>query len=145
MTKYDYIFSEFKDKITDPDLLAFSDCLQVEMLVVLMTKAISRCKRICSKKVDLSNRDDEVMEFSEELPDEVIDIITEWMIVFWLKPYLNNTENLENSLSTKDFSVFSPANLLEKIGDRYDKSRKQARSLTNEYSYIINGLKALKS
>ena len=143
-TNYEAVFAEFKDKITDPDLITFSEDLQVEMLVAYMKKAIGKCNRIV-KTVDLSNRDDEIMEFGEELPDEVMDIITEWMTVYWLQPFVNNIENLRNNLSTKDFSVFSPANLLEKIGDRYDMSYKRARSITNEYSYIIADMKELKS
>lgn len=143
-TNYEEVFAEFKDKITDPDLITFAEDLQTEMLVAYMKKAISKCKRVV-KTVDLSNRDDELMEFGFELPDEIMDIITEWMTVFWLQPFVNNIENLRNNLSTKDFSVFSPANLLEKIGDRYDVARKHARSLTNEYSYIIADMKELKA
>ena len=143
-TKYTYIFEEFKDKITDSDLLLLTRDLQIEMLVAYMSKAISRCKRICST-VDLANRSDEVLEFHIQVPEEVVDIITEWMIVFWLKPYLNNLENLRNALSTKDFSVFSPANLLEKVSNRYELARQHARSLMNEYSYIIADMTRLKS
>ena len=143
-TNYEEVFAEFKDKITDPDLITFAEGLQTEMLVAYMKKAISKCKRVV-KTVDLSNRDDELMVFGVELPDEVMDIITEWMTVFWLQPFVNNIENLRNNLSTKDFSVFSPANLLEKIGDMYDIARKHARSLTNEYSYIIADMKELKA
>ena len=144
-TSYETVFNEFKDKITDPDLIIFAESLQTEMLVAYMNKAISRCGRVTNKVVDLSLHDDELMEFSVEIPYEVMDIITEWMTVFWLQPYVNNLENLRNNLSTKDFSVFSPANLLEKVGNRYDTARKQARSLTNEYSYIIADMKELKS
>lgn len=143
-TKYETVFAEFKDKITDPDLITFAKDLQTEMLIAYMKKAIGKCKRVV-KTVDLNNRDDELMEFGVELSDEVMDIITEWMTVFWLQPFVNNIENLRNNLSTKDFSVFSPANLLEKIGDRYDIARKHARSLTNEYSYIIADMKELKA
>lgn len=143
-TNYETVFAEFKDKITDPDLIDFAEELQTEMLTAYMKKAIGKCKRVI-KTVDLSNRDDELMQFGVEIPDEVIDIITEWMTVFWLEPFVNNIENLRNNLSTKDFSVFSPANLLEKIGDRYDTSYKRARSITNEYSYIIADMKGLKS
>lgn len=144
-TGYNYIFSEFKDKITDPDLITFAEDLQNDMLAALMNKSITRCKRIVKKIVDLSHRNDELAEFGIEIPDEVIDIITEWMLVFWLEPYVNNLENLRNHISTKDFSVYSPANLLEKIGDRYDVSRKNAKSLTNEYSFIIADMKGLKT
>lgn len=146
-TSYDYVFAEFKDKITDPDLITFADELQKEMLLSYMNKAISRCGRIVSDTVDLSqdNRDDQNECFLVEVPNDIIDIITEWMVVFWLQPYVNNLENLKNSLSTKDFSVFSPANLLEKIGDRYDISCKQARSLMIEYSYVIADMSELKT
>ncbi len=143
-TSYETVFAEFKDKITDPDLITFAEDLQTEMLIAYMKKAIGKCKRIV-KTVDLSNRDDELLEFGEEIPDEVMDIITEWMTVFWLQPFVNNIENLRNNLSTKDFSVFSPANLLEKIGYRYDISYKRARSIMNEYSYIIADMKELKA
>lgn len=144
-TSYRTVFDEFKDKITDPDLITFSQDLQIEMLTAYMNKAIAKCNRIIKKTVDLSKRDNELLEFSVEIPDDVMNIITEWMTVFWLQPYVNNIENLRNTLSTKDFSVFSPANLLEKIGNRYDIARKNARSLTNEYSYIIADMKELKS
>lgn len=144
-TTYDEVFANFKDKITDPDLLLFSNDLQVEMLVSYMNKAIAKCNRIVKKTVDLSLRDDVVLEFQVLIPDDVMEILTEWMTVFWLEPYLNNMENLKNTLSTKDFSVFSPANLLEKINDRYTTARKYARSMMNEYSYIIADMKELKS
>ena len=143
-TSYETVFAEFKDKITDPDLLLFADGIQTEMLIAYMNKAISKCSRVVKKVVDLSLRDDNIAEFNVKIPDEVIDIITEWMTVFWLQPYVNNLENLRNNLSTKDFTVFSPANLLEKIGSRYDTARKYARSLTNEYSFILADMKELK-
>lgn len=144
-TSYHVIFKEFKDKITDPDLLLFSQDLQVEMLISYMDKAIQKCNRVVKKVVDLSLRDNETLNFGVTIPDEVIDIVTEWMTVFWLQPYVNNIENLRNTLSTKDFTVFSPANLLDKIGARYDTARKYARSLTNEYSFIIADMKELKT
>lgn len=144
-TSYDVVFANFKDKITDPDLLLFSNDLQVEMLISYMNKAISKCDRIVKPTVDLSLRDDVILEFQVDIPNDVMDILTEWMTVFWLEPYLNNMENLRNALSTKDFSVFSPANLLEKISNRYTSARKYARSITNEYSFIIADMKELKS
>lgn len=144
-TTYKEVFDEFKDKIDDPDLLLFSSQLELEMLISYMNKAIYKCGRIVKKTVDLSLRDDDLLEFKVYVPDEVMEIITEWMTVFWLKPYVNNVENLRNNISTKDFSVFSPANLLEKIGARYDEARRYARSITNEYSYVIADMKELKT
>lgn len=143
-TTYKEIFDNFKDNITDPDLITFSEELQTEMLISIMNKAISRCERNC-KEVNLSNRDDELLEFGVNIPNDIMDIVIEWMTVFWLKPYLNNVENLRNALSTKDFSFFSPANLLEKISNTYELARKHARSLTNEYSYVHADMRGLKT
>lgn len=143
-TGYDEIFSAFKDRITDPDLILFSDELQTEILVALMNNAISRCQRICNE-VDLSDRDDETLTFNVTVPYDIKEIISEWMVVFWLKPYLNNQENLQNALSTKDFSFFSPANLLEKIGNAYKDAFRSVRSLTNEYSYVHADFSGLSS
>ena len=69
-TSYETVFAEFKDKITDPDLITFAEELQTEMLTAYMKKAIGKCKRVV-KTVDLSNRDDELMQFGVEIPDEV--------------------------------------------------------------------------
>ena len=143
-TTYKYVFAEFKDKITDPDLLLFAEDLQTEFLISYLKKAIGRCHRNV-ECVDLCAFDDEIMEFKDDIPYDIIDILTEWMTVFWLQPYVNNIENLRNSLSTKDFSTFSPANLLEKIEARFNNATRNSRSLTNEYSYIVADMKELKS
>jgi hypothetical protein len=144
-TTYSEVFDSFKDNIIDPDLLQFAQELQNDMLLAIMKKAIVKCQRVVKQTVDLLLRNDEIMEFEHCIPEDVLDILTEWMTVVWLKPYVNNIENLRNNLSTKDFSSFSPANLLDKIGDRYEKSRKYAKSITNEYSYVIADMKGLKT
>ena len=42
-TSYETVFAEFKDKITDPDLITFAEELQTEMLTAYMKKAIGKC------------------------------------------------------------------------------------------------------
>jgi hypothetical protein len=134
MTEYKVVFEKFKDKITDPDLLLYLESIQQEILISLMSSACVKFKRIC--KQNLSDRDNTLMMFNFDVDEEVIDIMTDIMVEYWLKPYLNNIENLRNQLSTKDFSVFSPANLLNAVQNTYDLSRKRAKSAMNEYSFI---------
>ena len=143
MTDYKEIFDNFKDKITDYDLPLYTDDIQYEILCSILRKACAKFGRIC--KSDLSTRDDEVMSFGCDLKIEEIDILTEWMVYEWLTPYLNNIENLRNQLNTKDFSFFSPANLLEKISNTYELARKHAKSLTNEYSFAYADMSELKT
>lgn len=142
-TKYSDIFTLFKDKISDPDLLKFAADMQDEILESYMTKAIVRCNNVCSKDA-LTERDATTKTFTYDLSIDSQDIITEWMVVFWLEPYVNSNDNLKNRLSTKDFSWISPANLLEKISNRYELARKHALSLTSAYSYLNANLAGLK-
>ena len=59
--------------------------------------------------------DDTLREFTDDFDesdiDEIIDILTEGMLVHWLKPYLYKQELLENSLNTADFTTYSTAEL----------------------------------
>jgi hypothetical protein len=57
------------------------------------------------------------------------------MLVEWLKPKVLSTENLKNCLSTKDFSLFSPANLLKEMRETLTLCKNNARSLINNYSF----------
>ena len=142
-TKYSDIYAFFKDKITDYDLLMYEVSIQDEMLLSLLNQSCAKFQRIC--KNDLSSKDDVLLEFPFKLSLEEIDILTDWMVEAWLKPNLNNIENMRNHLSTKDFSFFSPANLLDKMQMVYDSARKNARSKMNEYSFINSDLERVKS
>ena len=142
-TKYSDIYAFFKDKITDYDLLMYEVNIQDEMLLSLLNQSCAKFQRIC--KNDLSSKDDVLLEFPFKLSLEEIDILTDWMVEAWLRPNLNNIENMRNHLSTKDFSFFSPANLLDKMQMVYDSARKNARSKMNEYSFINSDLERVKS
>jgi len=141
-TQYSDIYNSFKDKITDYDLLTYEQDIQEEILLNLLNQACARFQRICKK--DLTNRDDLIMEFNADLSLEEIDIITDWMVVNWLYPYLNNAENLKNYISTKDFKLFSSADLLRAIQNTYDTCRKNAKSKMNEYSFVYSDLEKVK-
>ena len=141
-TTYLEIYEAFKDKITDYDLARYSPELQDELLLNLLRSACRRFCRICSS--DLNDRDDELGEFNSELSEEDIDIITEWMVVNWLKPIKNDLDNLHNRINTNEFSSISPANMLLALNEHYENSRKHARTLMNQYSYVCGDLETLK-
>lgn len=140
-TSYSYIIDEFKDKITDYDLAAFSDDLQEEILNSLLRKACRKFK-VCVQ--DLSDRDDEYGEFNIDLTEDEIDILTEWMVKEWLEPIKNDTDNLHNRINTAEFSSISPANMQLAVNETYNEARRRARSLMNEYSYRQGDLESWK-
>lgn len=163
-TTYSYIYEEFLDKITDPDLLLLAEDDQEAMKKAWLEYAVKKCAMYVRPKFDLSKRtivevvDDEtplydgeepIVEeeeaFEENLDDGVIVMLTEYMAEAWLRPYVNNADLLRLHMNTKDFNTTSPANLVEKIGARYDEARRRARSLRNEYTYVINSVTNLST
>lgn len=163
-TTYSYIYEEFLDKITDPDLLLLAEDDQEAMKRAWLEYAVKKCAMYVQPKFDLSKRttvevvddetplyDDEepIVEeeeaFEEDLDDGVIVMLTEYMAEAWLRPYVNNADLLRLHMNTKDFNTTSPANLVEKIGARYDEARHRARSLRNEYTYVINSVTNLST
>lgn len=134
MTSYSDIYESFLLKINDIDLANYSNEDLEKQLDLYLGQAISDFSDYCIK--DLSDRDKEKKCFNISLDDKEIDILSEYMVVRWLTPILNNLENLRNTLNTSDFSIYSPANLLEKVEQRYSSAAKRARSMMNEYSLI---------
>lgn len=132
-TQYSDIYNSFLGKITDYDLPKFDDTDRKEILYGYMKSACVNFNKAC--KVNLYDRDETLLQFNVNLDDEIIDIISELMIVEWLKPKILSTENLKNCLSTKDFSLFSPANLLKEIRETFTLCKNNTRSLINNYSF----------
>jgi hypothetical protein len=132
-TQYSDVYNTFLGKVTDYDLPKFEDTEKEDILYGYLKSACVNFKKVC--KVDLYDRNDTLEQFNNDLDDEIIDIISELMLVEWLKPKVLSTENLKNCLSTKDFSLFSPANLLKEIRETLKECKQESRRLINNYSF----------
>jgi hypothetical protein len=99
-----------------------------------LNQAVVRFLESCKK--DLTQTEEG--GFTEDLDLMEIDILTEGMVEAWLKPIRNNLDLLRNALSTKDFTTFSPANLLDKVNDTYSMAHANFLSRIKEYSFIRN-------
>ncbi len=131
-TNYSEVYEWFLKKVTYYSLEMLNDTDKEDIVNGYMKTA---CARFKCCKIDLTDRDDELQEFNNKLDDEILDIISESMVVAWLQPKLNNEENLVNALSTKDYSVYSPANLLDKISNTYEIARKNSKKMIGNYSF----------
>lgn len=142
---YDVFAEGFLSKITEFELLELEDDRRTEMVDTYMKRSIAGFKKIC--KYDLTVRDDETRTFDVDIPDEdieeIVDIVSEGMVVQWLKPYLNRQELLENALSTRDYTVFSPAELLMRVGNAYNKAQTDYTQMIREYSFNHGDLSKL--
>jgi hypothetical protein len=74
-------------------------------------------------------------EFVNELTDEEIWITTSGMLLSWLNDKVYNLDNMKNRMSPKDFKVFSPANLLDKMTNLLERTRRDVRRESVGYSY----------
>lgn len=134
MTAYTTLYNSFLDKVNDYDLADMTAELAQTSMRGWLNQAVVRFLESCKK--DLTQTEEG--GFTENLDLMEIDILTEGMVEAWLKPIRNNLDLLRNALSTKDFTTFSPANLLDKVNDTYSMAHANFLSRIKEYSFIRN-------
>lgn len=71
-----------------------------------------------------------------ELTPYEIEVIVKLMIVEQLKPIVLSSEVLKQSLSDKDFKIYSQANQLRELNLLYRLIQKEANKMITEYSFI---------
>ena len=135
---YDAFISAFLNKISEFKFLQLEDNNRTEIIDGYRKRAVSAFKKNC--RVDLFTTGDDVLreyavDVNDEDVDELVDIISEGMVVQWLKPYVYQQELLENVMSTRDYSLYSPAELLLRVGNAYAKAQKDFTQMIREYSY----------
>ena len=143
---YDVFTDAFLSKISEFDFIGMGDQESADIIDGYMKRAISEFRKIC--KYDFSTTANDLLrEFLVSVPDDEIDeianIISEGMVVQWMKPFVYKQEGLENVLNTRDFTTYSPAELLMRIGDAYKKAQADFTNDMREYSYNHGDLKSL--
>ena len=148
---YDVFIDSFLQKITEYELLEFEPQLRDKLVVGYMTRAIAELVPVCSGYFTVDYDTDEQLvkidtmgrSWSHAATDEFVNIVSEGMLVQWLKPYINRQENLETVVNTKDFSTYSPAELLNRIRERYRMAQKDYKQMVFEYTYAHGDLTRL--
>lgn len=136
-TSYDIFTQAFLRKIDEYDLLNLPFENSQSITDGYFRTACSQFNKICL--YNLTNRDEDMRcfnyEFSSDDIDEIVDIISEGMVVQWLKPLFYKQENYENILNTTDYSGYSPAELLKRVTEAYEKSQRDFKNKMKDYSY----------
>lgn len=143
---YDAFTAAFLAKVSEYDLLEMQSTERQEVIDGYLKAAVSMFKKNC--RVDLfTTQDDTERVFNVDVDiddaDELIDIISQGMVMQWMRPFLYRQENLENLMNTRDFTLYSPANLLLRIGEAYKNVSKEYTQMIREYSYNHADLSAL--
>ena len=141
---YNAVVNAFLSKITEFEFIQIPEEDRDEIILGYLRRAVVAFQSDC--EYDLS-WDDESKEFAADIKenevDEILEILSEGMVVQWLKPYLYRQEVLENALNTRDYTTYSPAELLNRIGNAYKKAQHDYTQMIREYSYVHGDLTRL--
>lgn len=134
---YDLFASAFLCKVTEYDFIHLDEYDRNEIVNGYMKRACAQFDKICI--YDLSDRDDIIRQFNINIPDdeidEILDIVSEGMLVQWMKPYVYKQDHLVHLLNTKDFTAYSPAEQFRQISNAYTDVNKRFTNMMREYSY----------
>lgn len=131
-TPYTVLYESVLSKIKDYDFLNLEEQDIYEILSDYIRPAIVSF-RIC--KVDLADRNE--TGFNITLNDTEIEILANYMVINYLDSnYIRVPLALKQTLSSKDFNAFSPANQLDKLITVRNKYLSDNETLLSRYSWI---------
>ena len=143
---YDAIIGAFLSKITEFNFINMDDENREELVNGYMRRAVSEFDRICKQNLTASIdavEQEFAVDVDDAAADEIINILSEGMVVQWLKPYVYQQELLENVINSRDFTQYSPAELLMRVGNAYRRAQKDFTQMIREYSYNHGDLTVL--
>lgn len=135
---YDTFTKDFLQKITEYVFLRLQEETRQDIIDGYMKHAFQQfavVNRSVIVSMDDIERTIEINAITSIDADEFVDIITEGMVVQWMKPYMYKQENLENMLNSTDFSAYSPAELLYRIKSAYEMCKQDFTHRVRKYSY----------
>lgn len=134
---YDVFTERFLNKVKEYDFLTLDEYDRTRIVDGYMKFSCAQFNKIC--KYDIVKGDDYIRQLDADIPEEdieeIADIITEGMLVQWMKPYMYKQENYENMINTTDYSGYSPAELLYRITSAYKMCKKDFSNMMKDYSY----------
>lgn len=135
-TSYTDIYPSFLRKINDFDLPQFTDD---ELEAYCQNILKSALVKLTSINNDLSeiiideNTGEEM--FASDLTYYEIEMIAGQMVVEWIDSELNNTQLIRMFVGTKDETMASQANHIEKLITLKEKQRAEVSMMMRDYAY----------
>ncbi len=140
-TPYSAVDNLFIGKITDSSLLTMDEEFLEKTLDQYRFSAGVRFKQ-CKK---LSDRNEELRQYNQDLTDEEIEILANYMVLEWITPRINAIRNLEPVMTTKDYKAYSNAQHLETLLKMKRDIAQDVDKLMVSYTYSENDLSSLGS
>lgn len=140
-TKFEDVYERYRARVRNYDFLDYNSITRDIFQYDLLMMSISDFEDVC--KQDLNDKEDELLTFNIELSNREKDILALGMVLHFIEPYVYNTDSLQNALNTKDFSLYSPANLLEKMTDLMTTTEYRLKREINLYSFRNGDISSL--
>ena len=142
---YDYFLSSISDYAILESIHANPSEVEDDLFTYckIARGKCDKCKQPRDLKEDLDGRkyfayiDDKTgKEVDVRLVDFEIAILTHLMLVEYMKPQLIATEVMKQSLSDKDFKIYSQATQLRELNLLYRLIQRESKVMITEYTYM---------
>ena len=138
-TSYEEIFKKFKNKISDVELAKLSTREQDEQLCLWLDTAIGLIELDDLKiQNDLSDRDNDLGEFTADLTNGEMEVVSLYMVVAWYDQKINSMEHIMLYIGTKDEKWTNQREHLRTMNDTCEMYRLRARKYFRNYCYKNN-------
>ena len=110
-THVDEIFSRFLSQIEDESLLEIDEEILEELMYDYLCKSIVDFN-VCTKDLRINPQTNEIVS---DLGEDEVQILAFGMVIHYLTPKILREENLQQMVTSSDFSKLSNANMLDKL------------------------------
>ena len=110
-THVDEIFGRFLSQIEDENLLEIDEEVLEEIMYDYLCKSIVDFN-VCTKDLRINPNTDEIVS---DLDEDEAQILAFGMVMHYLTPKILREENLQQMVTSSDFSKLSNANMLDKL------------------------------
>lgn len=132
-TPYIDVIDRAQFRVTDYDVLKRTFQDQYDLMFKYLLSAVADFAPYCL--IDLDDRSDELAQFNQDLDNECMEILALGVASYWMSSRALNSELLYNRLSTKEYSYFSPANLLREVQILRETVNNEYRGAIIRYTY----------
>lgn len=136
VTKVEEVLGQFLSKIADYNFIVeqMTDEEIEDELLSYLKGAIAKF-HICKKELVITSPKDQPKQFTVVLDGLEIEVLVSLMLVEYMKPQIFASETLKQTLSDKDFKIYSQANQLRELRLLHGVIKADANKLVTEYSY----------
>ena len=132
-TRFSDIYDRAVFRFQDYDFLKIPEESRRRVLRKYLDMAAMDFKKSCP--YDLTKFTEEGDEYADDLDMECQEILSLGVAYYWTSFKILDSEKLRNSMSTKEYTFFSPANLLREAQTLRDSLKKEFNDAIINYSY----------